>query len=106
MSAHNHLRAAIVIVSQTAFADPSTDRTIPLLSQTLASDRTTRWTTTHQFLPDDLGLIRDTVTSICDRWADDPVNLLLTSGGTGFAQNDWTPEAVGGVLEKKAPGLV
>ena len=98
MSAHNHLRAAIVIVSQTAFADPSTDRTIPLLSQTLASDRTTRWTTTH--------LIRDTVTSICDRWADDPVNLLLTSGGTGFAQNDWTPEAVGGVLEKKAPGLV
>lgn len=34
------------------------------------------------------------------------VNLILTTGGTGFAPRDVTPEATLDVLEKKAPGLV
>ena len=34
------------------------------------------------------------------------MNLIVMSGGTGFAIKDRTPEAVGELLEKKAPGLV
>jgi molybdopterin adenylyltransferase len=34
------------------------------------------------------------------------VNLILTTGGTGFAPRDVTPEATLSVIEKKAPGLV
>ena len=40
-------------------------------------------------------------------WADDAgMALVLTSGGTGFAPRDVTPEATRAVLERPAPGLV
>jgi molybdenum cofactor synthesis domain-containing protein len=34
------------------------------------------------------------------------VHLVLTTGGTGFAPRDVTPEAVASVIERPAPGLV
>jgi molybdopterin adenylyltransferase len=33
------------------------------------------------------------------------VNLIVTTGGTGFAERDNTPEATRAVIEKEAPGL-
>ncbi len=42
-------------------------------------------------------------------WADAPepkINLVLTTGGTGFAVDDHTPEAVSAVLHKQASGIV
>jgi len=40
------------------------------------------------------------------RWADvDRYELVLTSGGTGFAPSDVTPEATRAVIEREAPGL-
>jgi len=41
------------------------------------------------------------------RWADEtPVNLVLTTGGTGMTSRDVTPEATLAVLERHAPGFV
>ncbi|XP_012254340.2 gephyrin isoform X1 [Athalia rosae] len=53
-------------------------------------------------VPDDEFQIMATLT----RWSDVfKVNVILTTGGTGFALRDITPEATEKVLEKKAPGL-
>jgi len=53
-------------------------------------------------VPDDLEQLRDTLS----RWADSgEMDILLTTGGTGFAPRDVTPEATGQVIDRVAPGL-
>lgn len=53
-------------------------------------------------IPDEFDLIRDTLTA----WADqDDLDVILTTGGTGFAPRDVTPEATRAVLHREAPGL-
>ncbi len=55
-----------------------------------------------EILPDDLELIADKLRTYADR-AD--VNLIVTTGGTGFSPRDNTPEATRAVIEREAPGL-
>jgi len=53
-------------------------------------------------VPDDVDILRDTLIL----WADSgDVDLILTTGGTGFAPRDLTPEATRLVVDKLAPGL-
>jgi molybdenum cofactor synthesis domain-containing protein len=53
-------------------------------------------------LPDDLDNLRETLSS----WADGgEMDVLITTGGTGFAPRDITPEATRLVIEREAPGL-
>ena len=49
----------------------------------------------------------DQIAAELRRWADEsPVNLILTTGGTGMTSRDVTPEATLAVLERHAPGFV
>ncbi|MFA4964238.1 MAG: molybdenum cofactor synthesis domain-containing protein [Thermoleophilia bacterium] len=49
---------------------------------------------------------RDRIAAELVRWADEtPVNLVLTTGGTGMTTRDVTPEATLSVLERQAPGI-
>ncbi|MDH3496289.1 MAG: MogA/MoaB family molybdenum cofactor biosynthesis protein [Gemmatimonadota bacterium] len=53
-------------------------------------------------VPDESDLIAGTLV----RWADDGVaDVILTTGGTGLAPRDVTPEATRAVLERDAPGI-
>ncbi len=55
-----------------------------------------------EILPDDLELLTDKLRA----YADQPdVNLIVTTGGTGFSPRDNTPEATRAVIEREAPGL-
>ena len=49
--------------------------------------------------------IRGVVTEWCDPASSDRVDLVLTSGGTGFGVRDLTPEAIRSVLHREAPGV-
>jgi molybdopterin adenylyltransferase len=53
-------------------------------------------------LPDDFSLLSELLESWSDR---DDVDVILTTGGTGFSPRDVTPEATRAVIERDAPGL-
>lgn len=56
----------------------------------------------QEVLPDDESAIRDTLI----KWSDSSeVDVILTTGGTGFSPRDVTPEATRAVIEREAPGL-
>lgn len=53
-------------------------------------------------LPDEVNLISNQLTS----WSDvDKVNLILTTGGTGFSPRDFTPEATKAITDRDVPGI-
>ncbi len=56
----------------------------------------------YEIIPDEIELIRSTLIN----WADEAgLDLILTTGGTGFAPRDVTPEATRAVIERETPGL-
>ena len=56
----------------------------------------------YEIIPDNLQPLRDLLAA----WADsDDLDVILTTGGTGFGQRDVTPEATQSVIERPAPGL-
>lgn len=56
----------------------------------------------HEVLPDDQPSIREILAS----WSDSgELDVILTTGGTGFSPRDVTPEATRAVIERDAPGL-
>ena len=54
-------------------------------------------------LPDEKDLLEKEMINMCDNLN---VNLLLTTGGTGFSKRDITPEATNSVIEREALGIV
>jgi gephyrin len=93
MSTENtRLRAAILVVSETAFRDPSTDKAGDILRDTLGAEGGDKWADPLvEIVPDDASRIELAIR----RWTDDEkdhVNLIVTTGGTGFAVKDITPD--------------
>lgn len=53
-------------------------------------------------IPDEYELIKETLKNICDN---NEADLILTTGGTGFAKRDVTPEATLEIADKTVPGI-
>ena len=99
------LKAAILIISDTAFNDPSTDRSGDILCDVIKTEGGEQWSPSErEIVPDDILEIQHAVTRFCDR--EEYVNVLVTTGGTGFAVKDRTPEAVSPLIHRHAPGLM
>jgi len=56
----------------------------------------------YTIVPDELGVIKTTLIEAIEMYDAD---LVLTTGGTGLAQRDVTPEATRAVIEKSVPGI-
>jgi molybdopterin biosynthesis enzyme MoaB len=85
------LKAAILVVSETATQDPSTDACIPTLTDVFGKLGNDQWDVSEtEIVPDSVLAIQKAIRSWTDR--EDPVNLIVSSGGTGFATKDVTPE--------------
>ncbi len=97
-SAPSRRRAALIVVSDRAASGERPDATAALLRPALAA---------AGFDLDDVAVVPDEVDRIVEalRARIDRVHLLLTTGGTGVAPRDVTPEATRRVLEKEVPGL-
>jgi gephyrin len=93
-AAPTELSVAILVVSTTAAADPSTDASTKLLADFFAEASKTSGAATWavkatKIVADHQGDIQHAVSS----WADaQKHNLIVTTGGTGFAVSDATPE--------------
>ncbi len=59
-------------------------------------------TAAYDIVPDDIAAIKEKLVHYCDTLA---VDVVITTGGTGFSGRDVTPEATAGVIEKNIPGL-
>ncbi|KAK6583913.1 hypothetical protein PZA11_003643 [Diplocarpon coronariae] len=99
------LKAAILTVSSTASQDLSADLSGSILKDVFKQEGGEKWQVTETKIVGDVVLnIQRTIIG----WADveDAVNLIISTGGTGFAMDDITPEAITPLLHKQAPGLV
>lgn len=56
----------------------------------------------YEILPDEQEQLKEALVYVCDKLK---VNLVLTTGGTGFSERDVTPEATKAVIEKEARGI-
>ena len=85
------LKAAILVVSTTASKDPSTDSSGGILKDVFDQEGGEKWEVTKTKIVGDVAL--DIQRSIMG-WTDgeDAVNLIISTGGTGFAVHDSTPE--------------
>ncbi|KAI8161862.1 hypothetical protein K4K54_008171 [Colletotrichum sp. SAR 10_86] len=101
------LKVAILIVSTTASKDPSTDKSELVLKDVIEQEGGGKWVVTDsKIVPDLVPQIQRQIMLWADVGLDDGANLILTTGGTGFAVSDSTPEAVSALIHRPAPGLV
>lgn len=56
----------------------------------------------YEIIPDEPEMIKERIINYCDNLK---VDLVLTTGGTGFTPRDFTPEATRKVIEKEVPGI-
>uniref|UniRef100_A0AAQ4RML2 Gephyrin n=1 Tax=Gasterosteus aculeatus aculeatus TaxID=481459 RepID=A0AAQ4RML2_GASAC len=101
---HDHqTRVGILTVSDSCFKNLAEDRSgvnlkdlvhdPSLLGGVIAA---------YKIVPDEIDEIKETLLEWCD---EQQLNLILTTGGTGFAPRDVTPEATREVIEREAPGM-
>jgi molybdenum cofactor synthesis domain-containing protein len=94
------MNIGILTISDRGARGDYEDRSGPLIHDIITAR--TPWVVSHRHIvPDDF----DTIVNTLIAWCDEGVNLILTSGGTGFAPRDITPEATKRVIEREAPGI-
>ncbi|XP_042598539.1 gephyrin isoform X10 [Cyprinus carpio] len=101
---HDHqIRVGILTVSDSCFRNLAEDRSgINLKDLVHDPSLLGGIISAYKIVPDEIDEIKETLMDWCD---EKELNLILTTGGTGFAPRDVTPEATREVIEREAPGM-
>ncbi|XP_068432925.1 gephyrin b isoform X2 [Clinocottus analis] len=101
---HDHqIRVGVLTVSDSCFRNLAEDRSGVNLKDLIHDPSLLGgMITAYKIVPDELDEIKETLVDWCD---EKELNLILTTGGTGFAPRDVTPEATKEVIEREAPGM-
>ncbi len=93
------MKFGIVTVSDRCFRGECEDKSGPAVAECL-KDLSEK--NEYLLVPDEKELIIDAITELSDRRK---VDVIFTTGGTGFAPKDITPEATKVVIDKEVPGI-
>jgi molybdopterin adenylyltransferase len=96
------VRIGLVAVSDRASTGEYADRGTPAMVEYLARTLTTPHEIISRLIPDEAALISSTLVELAD---EQQCCLILTTGGTGPAPRDVTPEATLAVAHKEMPGF-
>ena len=90
----------ILTVSDRSFRNQRPDAAGPILANLILASG---WSVTiTKIVPDEI----DQISQALIEWADElSLDLIITTGGTGFSPRDITPEATRRIIQKEAPGL-
>lgn len=92
----------ILTISDRASRGEYEDLSGPAIEAWLKLAISSPWQAKRRIVSDGVEQVKDALIDLCDR---DRVDLVLTTGGTGPAPRDLTPEAMAGVLDKELPGF-
>ena len=92
-------RTAVVVLSDRAASGVRPDACIPAIRETLGEAFSIERT---RVVPDEPALLQAELIDLCDR---EKVQLVVTSGGTGLAPRDRTPQATAAILDYEVPGI-
>lgn len=93
------LRAGVVVISDGCFHGRREDRSGPLIVERLQKDLGAEVEST--VVPDDREQIKEAMCAMSERG----LELIITTGGTGFGPRDVTPEATAEIIERDVPGI-
>ncbi|KAL3907616.1 MAG: hypothetical protein SGILL_008798 [Bacillariaceae sp.] len=103
----------VLTVSDRASAGEYQDLSGPAVQQAVrdvlsscANERVQILNTKAIVVPDDIAAIQQQLKEWSNTDGDGPVDLILSTGGTGFAPRDVTPEATEGIVDHACPGLI
>lgn len=96
------LRIGLVSISDRASSGIYQDQGLPALQEWFAAALSTPWTLETRLIPDDRAAIEQALITLVDSAHCD---LVITTGGTGPARRDVTPEATLAVATKEMPGF-
>jgi len=94
------IRFAVITVSDSSFAGTRQDRSGPAVEKRLSElGFDSVW---RGIVPDEHAQIRDRLIELADR---SDIDLIVTTGGTGVALRDVTPEATREAIDREIPGF-
>lgn len=96
----SRFKTAVLTLSDKGTAGEREDKSGPLIREIIEKEN--YLVIDQRVLPDEQKTIEETLIHLCDRLK---VDLILTTGGTGFSLRDRTPEATMAVADRMAPGI-